>query len=247
MNLARPVNLLAKVVWFRPGTVRKAWFPPYAGLRFELSPQIFPARMCIFRRGCEKEVSSELKRRLHPGSEVAIVGAHVGMHVLHAAKLLGGRGKVFAFEPWPQNFEALTRNLRFNQEVAATVTPINKAVGGESGWAQMTAGPSDGEHHLADAEDGPGRSVPITTLDDELRDVRLDLLLVDVEGRESDVLKGAAAAIDRGRPVIILEHHGRRPPLIEQLERMGYSVAVLGDRHLIGTNPTEAGGTPEPS
>lgn len=240
MSAARVFNRIAKAVWFRPGTVRTAWFEPYAGLKFELSPQVFPARMCIFVRGCEKEVSAELKRRINPGNTVAVVGAHVGMHVLHMAKLLRGQGEVFAFEPWPDNFRALETNLSVNQRRTRNVVAINKAVGGASGWSEMTAGPSDGEHHLSNPGESGGRPVPMTTLDDELADVQLDLLLVDVEGRELDVLEGAEQLLRRCRPTLILEHHGGQVGLTARLAQLGYLTSALGDRHVIAEPSREA-------
>jgi SAM-dependent methyltransferase len=51
-----------------------------------------------------------LDRFVGPGATVVDVGANIGYNAVHAARLAGPRGRVFAVEPTPDNLEVLRRN-----------------------------------------------------------------------------------------------------------------------------------------
>ncbi|HEX9841452.1 MAG TPA: FkbM family methyltransferase, partial [bacterium] len=60
---------------------------------------------------CETEA---FRAALRPGRAVLDVGANVGHYTLVAARAVGPRGHVWAFEPAPRPFAALTANVRLN-------------------------------------------------------------------------------------------------------------------------------------
>ena len=57
-----------------------------------------------------------------PGSVAVDIGANVGLHTLSIARRVGTEGKVLAFEPDPDNFRILERNLAANN--VANVEPL---------------------------------------------------------------------------------------------------------------------------
>ena len=68
-----------------------------------------------------------VRQHLHPGAVFVDVGASFGYFTSLAWSLVGARGRVFAFEPSPHAFAALTRNMggpRFGN-----ITLVNSAVG----------------------------------------------------------------------------------------------------------------------
>jgi len=207
---------------------------PYAGLTFEISPQL-NSRMVVFYGAFEREVTSLLARVLRPGMVVFDVGAHIGIHALYIAKLLK-HGLVYAFEPCPENFLILEKNVRHNRGVIAKVIPLRRAVGASSGVARFALGPTDGTHHLAAVNDDATLQVQITTLDDFCLDTqqRPDLILVDIEGEEMSLLKGATRLITECKPKLILEHHGpdRQAQISSYLKSLGYRVEASGSRHI---------------
>ena len=73
--------------------------------------------------------------------------------------------------------------------------------------------------------------VPIKKLDDYLSDVCCDrvLIKIDVEGFESEVIRGAAILIAARKPKIIFEcdNLDRRPELFNLLTDLGYSIYML--------------------
>jgi|TARA_B110000858_G_scaffold42907_1_gene49133 FkbM family methyltransferase len=74
---------------------------------------------------------------------------------------------------------------------------------------------------------GMGPQYPIKSVD-SLGLKEIDLMMVDTEGYEIEVLKGARKTIERDRPVIVLEFHRRPKNRIDNLTRkFGYDLATL--------------------
>jgi len=149
---------------------------------------------------------------LLPPDGVAVdVGANIGLTALALAALLP-QGRVIAAEPSPRCLRALRQNVVANG-LGRRIAVEAAAVGALPGAAEFHDSAHSAGSHLISA--GTMRAdrlcritVPVTTLDriaeaHGLR--RLDLVKVDVEGFESEVLDGAAAAIARYRPAFILE------------------------------------------
>ena len=58
--------------------------------------------------------TSLVLRLLQPGDVFVDVGANIGYFSVLAASLVGDAGKVFAFEPDPDNFQLLCANAELN-------------------------------------------------------------------------------------------------------------------------------------
>lgn len=59
------------------------------------------------------------------------IGANIGYYTLLAESLVGPEGRVFAFEPHPENYEKLKENIEVNGYTNCYL--INKAVSDKSG------------------------------------------------------------------------------------------------------------------
>lgn len=57
-----------------------------------------------------------IKRETKEGDVVLDIGAHIGYYTLMFARLVGKEGKVFAFEPDPDNFTLLKKNIEINRD-----------------------------------------------------------------------------------------------------------------------------------
>jgi len=104
---------------------------------------------------------------------------------------------VHTFEPDPDNFEALCKNIEDVENIAA----YHAALGSEAGTGSMDhIDPSNiGAHQVQD-----GNDFDIVILDDfVLEDV--DLVQLDIEGFEHFALMGGHRTIDANSPVIVLE------------------------------------------
>jgi FkbM family methyltransferase len=172
----------------------------------------------------EKPVVSYLRSKVQPGDVCIDVGAHVGFYVLQFAAWTAPSGHVVAFEPNPTARAVLESNLALNH-MTSRVTVERTAVGEKAGIAELFhSTDTSGLSRLAapNPEGAAGHSiqVPVTTLDAycEAHAIRPSWLLVDVEGAELSVLKGAAALI-RNTPInVVVEMH---PSLWDDQSRDG--------------------------
>ena len=153
----------------------------------------------------EPEVWGHLMQCVQPGDIVADVGASVGLYTLALAQRVGPGGKVIAFEPDPDSFEGLSRHVALN-ELTGNVELCRAIVGREDGVAAFAAGRgSESRVAAADGASAERLMVRVVRLDSVLRNSRLDVLKIDVEGYEELVLQGA-----RG----LLSDHLRKPRAI---------------------------------
>ncbi len=73
------------------------------------------AHQLIMYREYEPFESSLIRTYLKPGMIVYNIGANLGYYTLVASECNGRNGKVYAFEPAPENFELLTRTISENK------------------------------------------------------------------------------------------------------------------------------------
>lgn len=239
------ISGLIRALYLQGGGVRKSYLGPYRGIRYELSAPM-RKRVEVYFRAYEPNVTRWLQQSVEPGMTILIVGAHLGIHVLFAAKLLRGQGRVYAFEGWPENYQFLEANISCNPSLAKVVHPVHLAVGMHTGLAHMTTGASDGRHHLSRLDDSLGdqTEVKVTTLDDFCAEnaVSPHMVLIDIEGFEIEALTGAQRVLAACRPRLALEHHRNSEGLSQWLLARGYALDVVDRRHLFASTPTRHNG-----
>ena len=81
------------------------------------------------------EIPDEVKNAVFSGQTIIDVGASIGIYTIFFAKMVGEKGKVYAFEPEPNNFELLKKNIAING--FKNVILENKAVSDVSGIVKM--------------------------------------------------------------------------------------------------------------
>jgi FkbM family methyltransferase len=165
---------------------------------------------------------------------VVDVGANLGLYAVAAAK----RGaRVVAVEPDPANVRHIRRNARLNR---IEVSIVEALAGAEIGTAPIALRGSPVSGYI-DMYLGPTTRygvAPVLTLDALLKDERVDLLKIDVEGAEIDVLRGAEQTLRDKKPrAILIEVHPGAFALIGQtlddltelIQAAGYDREVLWD------------------
>ena len=123
-----------------------------------------------------------------------------------AAVLVGSRGRVYSFEPLPENLIYLKEHLRLNG--IGNVMVVEAAVADRCGFATFQEGDNRFGGRLCQHGD---LRVKIISLDELIAQCELpvpDYLKIDVEGAEFLVLKGAEAIIGEQHPTIFLSLHG---------------------------------------
>lgn len=81
----------------------------------------------------EAETVAVMKGLLSPGMTVLDIGAHAGYYSCLFAQLLEGEGKVFAFEPHPETYQILKKNVG----KYPVVVPVQAAVSDQEGTAEL--------------------------------------------------------------------------------------------------------------
>lgn len=145
---------------------------------------------------------------LSRGDTVIDVGANTGLYSLVAARAIGPEGTVISFEPNPQMLAALDLNVRRNGYGNVRLRGFAASdVCGESSFFENNAKPHTFslEHHDQTARHFSVATLTIDVIAEWERLTRVSLIKVDAEGSEDKVLAGAAAVIERDRPVIIAE------------------------------------------
>jgi FkbM family methyltransferase len=189
----------------------------------------------LIRYGEYSESEVDLWRSLlaaQPNAIVADVGANIGAHTVALASLVP-QGRVVAFEPMRWLYQMALTNATLN--ACTNVDVVNAAVGSEKGSIKVpavdfTVAGNFGGVPLRRYDHG--YPVPLVRLDDVLPVCHF--IKADVEGMESEVLKGAERLIAQCRPVLYVEanpedgHPAQTSPsqlaMIAQLQGYGYHV-----------------------
>lgn len=211
---------------------------PGIGLMFEINPRW---EIHVWEGDYELAVQQILVDRLMLGTVFYDVGAGFGFYSSLAARL-GAR--VFAFEPDEENAKSLRRHAELNA-LTPRIEIVRVAVLATSGVTHFEPAPQERGHGNGQVSEGRGQSIIVhcTSLDDFVSLNPLpNLIKIDVEGSESDVLRGAEELLDRCRPSVICEVHDAANALFvsDWFEGKRYSVEYIGNRgeypiHLVAT------------
>ncbi len=174
----------------------------------------------------EPELTNYLKKNLKAGQTFVDIGANMGYYTLLASKLVGDKGKVYAFEPASDSFELLLKNIELNG--CTNVVPVQKAVSSHTGQAKLYGyGVADdaGRRGLTKVQDrdkewlarNPAGRESTWSLVDTVRldeviagDGVPDFIKVDVEGGELDTLEGMKEILMQGKTTLVLEDENEK-------------------------------------
>lgn len=195
------------------------------------------------RRGFYEKYETDLfKKIVKNGMVVVDIGANIGYYTLIAAELVGKNGKVFAFEPEPQNYALLVRNIEVNGY--KNVVPVQKAVSDKVGTTRLYLSPdgNTGWHRIYDSHNGwDSIEIETVTLDEFFKDKEgeIDIIKMDVEGAELTILQGMSQILKRNDSLKIftefsptlLEKFGSSPEeYLNQLINHGFKIYGVDER-----------------
>jgi FkbM family methyltransferase len=149
-----------------------------------------------------------VERVLRPGGVFVDAGAFQGWYTLVASRVVGPEGLAVAFEPNPDAYAILKRNVALNGR--RNVRIFNCALSDADGGAVLYRGPDDGvASSLGPVLGGKGQDqVTTRRLDDvveELKIHKVDFVKIDVEGAEARLLGGAVDVLGKSTPVVLFE------------------------------------------
>ena len=160
--------------------------------------QFIGADLACFPDGHEPDVLAAIDLLLPDDGVFLDAGANWGCFALGAALRSGFHGQVIAIEPAPRAADDCARLAR---ALGLQLRLLRVALGAEDGLAMLSAPIMSGGASLLD---GAGHtSVPLRRLDG-LGLPPLNVIKLDVEGAETDALRGASHTLAH-RPSIIME------------------------------------------
>jgi len=182
--------------------------------------------------GYEKWVADAMRSILKPGSVFADVGANTGVLTMLGASLVGDAGQVYAIEASIENAAVILANTR---HVGATNTVILPVAVTDKKGIELISVDFGGSNKFVVTEAIDSRKfkfepIATDTLDSLLSHLpRLDLIKIDIEGREGSALRGGRDLIARTRPRIIGEYHANSPEAwyADELVAQNYTMAEL--------------------
>ena len=184
----------------------------------------------------EKETMLLFGQLIKDGQTVFELGAHIGYITLYLAQLVGDSGKVFVFEPGPDNFKYLEKNT-----TQKNITAIQKAVSDIDGQLPFYVEDFTGQNNsLIEGFEGLELNseyahvkssyetimmdvVKLDTVVPQLTS-ELDFIKIDVEGVELKVLHGAKQMIDTHQPIVMVESIDTDAEVLNYFTEIGYKL-----------------------
>lgn len=155
----------------------------------------------------EKDIVLLMKKFVKSGDTVLNLGSHVGFYVLHASKLVGPTGKVYGFEPNPENFDLLKKNVDVNK--LENVILEQKAVSNRTGKTILNISNTSISHTLGpDINSIDSIEVEVVALDDYFSksNNQINFVIMDVELHEQEVFEGMSQILQNEDIKIITEY-----------------------------------------
>lgn len=149
----------------------------------------------IFAHRWEPDETAIFKRYIESGMTVVDIGAYIGYHSILASKLVGDKGKVYTFEPSPESLTLLHKNIKINN--CKNICVVEKAVTEKIGDATYYIVKDNPSNSSIMQSLGWHRKITVSTisLDEFMKDERVDFIKMDIEGGERAAINGMVNTI----------------------------------------------------
>lgn len=219
---------------FNPGLI----LSEVEGIKLYLDSNSTTARDLMINGSYEKGTTRLFRDLIEEGMVILDIGANVGYYSLIAAQLVGEKGVVFAFEPAPDNFALLVKNIEVNG--FRNIIPVPKAVSNKPGKGSLFLSNDPDLHSMYGHNEKDSIEVEVTSTDEFMENINrpVDLVKMDVEGSEVGVLEGMLETIRRNPNLKIitevspgtLQKGGCSPAgFLEKLMNCGFKLYLIDE------------------
>lgn len=193
--------------------------------------------------GIYEEFETQIVKKIINKDDVVFdVGANIGYYTLIFARLVSKSEKVFSFEPDPNNFELLKKNVAINGYT--NVELFCKAVSNLNQTTKLFLDKTNkGGHTLIDKfEERESIIIESIRLDDYFQDKKIDFIKIDIEGFEFEAIKGMSNLLLNNNHVklmtefnpYLLKKSGVEPiEYLKLLKNLGFSIYNLDKKKKI--------------
>ncbi len=154
----------------------------------------------------EPEVAFTLNTFINSGDTVLHFGGHIGFDDLVIAKKIGKQGKLFVFEPNPESFFLLSKNIELNHfEDRVQAFQVGVSDTNTKATLNFTYQNTGGGSLARMPEDSEFQRVDIVKVDDHLPELsNVSLVFMDIQGSELAALRGMKNILSRSPNCLIL-------------------------------------------
>lgn len=190
------------------------------------------------KRIYEEKETKFIEWFIKPNMTCVDVGAFIGYYTIMMAKKAR---RVLAFEPDPENFLILQRNIALNgltDKVSAYCFAVGHPGGGSIEANRVTlykCATNKGMHRIYPSKwcDGGSERVSLYALEGIAK--HADFFKIDVEGSEFGVLQGMRQILEENRPTVLMEFHvpsireyGANPlEILNYMLKLDYEIALV--------------------
>jgi len=164
----------------------------YGNITYFLDDPTIGQSLELYGEYCHEEIEW-MKTLTNPKSFVLDIGANIGTHTIGISPYVK---RVMAFEPDPDNFDLLVKNLAAT--MCGNVTPVPAA-------ASDVLGNVGTQFDYGKTSIIPSGEIPATPIDMIEGLPHIDFVKIDVEGMELKVLNGMRQTIASYKPQMLLE------------------------------------------
>ncbi|MBD2437145.1 FkbM family methyltransferase [Nostoc sp. FACHB-110] len=206
------------------------------GVNINISTNIYdPVNLAVSRTGVYDLIVTEILWRLLDSGETAVdVGANIGYMTGLMAARTGKTGKVYSFEPNPEVYRELLKNIHEWQSNLGWnhINLEQIALSDRTGIGLLCVSENREAGKLTEASVSNSSTnyeqtynVTIKRMDEVIND-DIGVMKLDVEGHELSVLQGATKLIthNRIRDIVFEEHKGYPSSVSDFLEAQGYKI-----------------------
>lgn len=186
--------------------------------------------------------SKTILENIKEGDQVINVGANIGYHSLLMANKVGPKGAVYAFEPDPESYSILKKNISANHFKNIKAFPIALSSKKEKKTLFLSK-VNFGDNRLFKHENEKviGGSVIINadSLDNILKRERsyrkIQLIKIDTQGYEPFVVAGASRLLKRDKPLLFLEYwpYGYRRIRADEKAMIDFLNKIYGNIYMV--------------
>jgi FkbM family methyltransferase len=166
---------------------------------FGIGTQLF------LQKGYAQARVDEIKKIVKEGDTVIDIGANIGYFTVLLAKIVGSKGRVFAFEPDPRNAKLLQRTIQRNGW--SNVFLEQKAVSSKSGKIILYQTHSWAGNALTPCEAVSKVEVEVVGIDSIIHEFNVGFVKMDMDGSEPLAIIGMKNLIRRSPNLRILAEY----------------------------------------
>ncbi|MDQ5957612.1 MAG: hypothetical protein QG614_587 [Patescibacteria group bacterium] len=223
-----------------------------SGVKFQIliDPENGTVDNEIFLAGVyEPHFLSVIKEHLKEGGTYVDIGSNIGQHALFSSVVVGNTGKVIAFEPVKRIYEQFLKSvdinnfkniILYNNGCGERVENLPIYSSNENAGASSVLS-SDNKQKIGD--------IDIIVPDDILiKEDKISLIKIDVEGFELEVLQGLKNTISKFKPIIFIEYSpyyyrmkdaNKGKEIIQFLKSFNYNIFDIENQKYISVDDFE--------